>query len=109
MNAKLPRDLRLFLDDDAGFVGWCYENPDGFFVNCLRRAGEIVPCMLHSATRDGKLCQHFRNSSCAGRIQPHLTDHKYCKVCSRSRAALEKWAADRIETLMYCSSCVSLP
>lgn len=108
MTAKLPRDLHAFVADDRGFVEWCYENPDGFFLNCFRRAGEIVPYMLHSATRDGKLCQHFRNSSCAGGIQPHLTDRAYCKVCSGNRVALEKWAAGRIETLMYCSSCVSL-
>ncbi len=106
MAKKQPRDLRPFVADDAGFIEWCYENPDGFFLNCVRRAGEIVPYILHSATQDGKLCQHFRNSGCAGGIQPHLTDHDYCKVCSHSRTALEKWSAGRSETLKHCSSCL---
>ena len=109
MSTELPMDLRPFVNNDAGFIQWSCENPDGFFLNCFRRAGEIVSYMLHSATRNGKLCQHFRNSSCAGGIQPNLTNRAYCKVCSRTRKSLEKWTAKRIDPLVYCSSCVGLP
>jgi hypothetical protein len=58
---KLPKNVRLFIDDDDSFIQWCYDNPGGFFWNCFRRAGDIVePYMLHSAIIRGKLCPHFR-------------------------------------------------
>src|SRR5579872_29253 len=109
MTERLKKDLRPFVDDDQGFIEWCHANPDGFVLNCFRRAREIMPHMLHSAIRHGELCQHFRDRSCAGGMQPHLTDRAYCKVCSLNRKALERWAAEKIQNLKYCSSCANLP
>ena len=86
---KLPKDLRPFLDDDDGFIRWCYENPDGFFYNCYRKAEDIEPYMLHSAVVGGKLCQHFRNKNRPSGFEQNLTTNSFCKVCSRHRHALE--------------------
>jgi hypothetical protein len=47
---------------------------------------------LHAATRDGKLCPHFRNSNRADGYENNLTNDTYCKVCSNDRNALEKCA-----------------
>ena len=110
MRQELTKDVWLFMDNDDGFIRWYEENPDGFFWNCFRtRVGHSVrPYMLHAAIRDGKLCQHFRNSSRASGIEQNLTTTAYCKVCSVKRKALEKWAKGRGEVL-HCSSCIGLP
>ena len=34
---KLAPNLRLFLDDDGGFIQWCYDNPNGFFGTATER------------------------------------------------------------------------
>jgi len=52
---KLPKNFRLFLDDDVGFIQWCYDNPDGFFWNCYRKAGAVVELyMLHWCDDSGE-------------------------------------------------------
>lgn len=110
MRKKLTSGVWLFLDDDEGFIRWCERNPDGFFLNCFRNKGGDSgrPYMLHGAMRDGKLCQHFRNSSRASGVEQNLTTTAYCKVCSVNRKALEKWAKKR-GGLLHCSSCIGLP
>lgn len=106
---KLAPNLRLFLDDDGGFIQWCYDNPNGFFWNCYRKAGGAAePYMLHSAIIRGKLCQHFRNSNRASGFTDNLTTDVFCKVCSVDRKALEKWAEGGPYTLEYCTDCIGL-
>jgi hypothetical protein len=63
---------------------------------------------LHAATRDGKLCPHFRNSNRANGYENNLTTNAYCKVCSNDRKVLEKWARDYPGERVNCSSCVGL-
>lgn len=111
MRNQLGRDVVFFLDDDGAFIQWCYDNPDGVFWNCFRKKeGAVVrPYMLHGATRKGKLCQHFRDSTRASGFTDNLTTTDYCKVCCTDRQAAEKWARKYSDTLLYCSSCIRLP
>jgi hypothetical protein len=107
---NLSKNLRLFLDNDDGFIQWCYDNPDGFFWNCFRKHGNVVEAyMLHGAIIRGELCQHFRNGSRASGFVENLTTRSYCKVCSVDRKALETWAQGSPHSLLYCSDCIGLP
>jgi hypothetical protein len=107
MQKELEKEVWLFLDDDAGFIGWCEKNPDGFFFNCFRnKAGDVVrPYMLHTAM-GGTMCPHFRNSNREAGVEPNLTTASYCKVCSIDQQALEKWAKNLRNGLRHCSSCI---
>jgi hypothetical protein len=109
MKQELSNDVWLFLDDDAGFIEWCRENPDGFFWNCGRnQAGNVVHVYtLHLAMHHGLMCPHFRNAKRASGIENNLTTTAYCKVASIRRSSLENWAQTLPGGSRRCSSCLN--
>ena len=90
--AALPASIICFRDDDAGFLRWREDNPDGFFLNTERkpRPGNIT---LH-----GSGCPHFTGS-------PLHWTKDYIKFCSSGPQALEAWATSAIGDVKYCRTC----
>jgi hypothetical protein len=90
--ADLPASITCFRDDDAGFLRWREDHPDGFFLN-TERTPRPSYLMMH-----GSGCPHFTGS-------PLHWTKDYIKFCSRDREALEAWATSTIGDIKYCRSC----
>ena len=82
--------MEKFLNNDAGFVKWLQDNPQGYVVNDRGSDG----LMMYRAT-----CDHF---------QPHDEWAKTTnlKACSLEKRELEIWAGERNESLLNCDSCM---
>lgn len=102
-NTATPKGMYRFSEDDQGFITWCMDSPGGFIWNS---AGSL----LHAATRDGKLCPHFRNSNLASGFEPKLTSGSQ-KICSTNRAALEAFARHERSDITFreCNHCMDRP
>jgi hypothetical protein len=87
-------DVVIFRDDDDGFFSWQDEHPDGYFVNTQRNPNPNY-LVLHVPG-----CGHFK-----GAPSVHWTKD-YIKVCSESRAELERWADESVGgEVTLCRSC----
>jgi hypothetical protein len=89
--------MHSFRDDDAGYLAWVENHPEGFVVNADRspRAEELV---LHKAN-----CFSIRNPKKPAGAWTHRA---YIKVCSEVPAELERWARDETGgTLRPCGQC----
>jgi hypothetical protein len=90
--AALPASIICFRDDDAGFLQWREDNPNGFFLNTERKPGPGY-LMLHRSS-----CPHFTDS-------PLHWTKDYVKFCSPGRANLEDWAARAVGDVKHCRTC----
>lgn len=89
-----PQGVELFKDDDAGFLEWLQDHPDGYFVNSDRNPKPTY-LVLH---RPG--CPHYKGGGAV-----HLTKD-YIKFCSPRRGELEEWAANTVGgEVTLCRSC----
>jgi hypothetical protein len=87
--------VQRFQDDDAGYLAWVHQHPDGFVVNSDRHSSPRY-LVLHRAD-----CTFITRPSQEG----HWTV-AYIKVCGRDVAELERWAKAVIGgRLQPCSWC----
>jgi hypothetical protein len=87
--------MRCFIDDDAGYLSWLSDNPDGYVANTYRSPSPSY-LMIHRAT-----CQSINKLR-----GDTWTAGDYRKVCG-DRAELERWAHDRVGgRLRPCAHCM---
>lgn len=94
----------LFDGDDAMFLCWTTEFPDGYVVNLRRRLdpGYVV---LHRAN-----CRTLKTHRNAENNPGGFTERNYVKACSETVTDLEEFVADRfgIQRPFFskrCSTC----
>ena len=75
--------MRIFEDDDAGYLAWIESHRHGFVVSTTRKPDPRY-LMLHRAT-----CHTINGKPARG---DRWTTGYYIKVCSETRAALDQWA-----------------
>ncbi len=84
-----------FADDDAGYLRFLAENPDGLVVN-HDRVPRRVYLVLHRASC-ADISRHGRT---------HWTDSGLVKTCSTDRVDLEDWARSKVGgALLSCRKC----
>lgn len=79
-----PREFR---DDDAGYLVWLSEHPDGYVINVARNHGATA-ARVHRAG-----CRTISGRS------PHgggWTTGPYVKVCAQHLVELDRWAIDHV-------------
>ena len=74
--------MRIFEDDDAGYLAWIERNQHGFVVNTSRNTDPRY-LILHRAS-----CGTIRGKPACG----DRWTGDYIKACSESRADLDQWA-----------------
>jgi hypothetical protein len=75
--------MQTFIDDDAGYLRWVHNNPNGFVANVGKLpGGEIHPYMLHRST-----CSFISSD----KIKNYTTT-SYIKACSLDKQELITWA-----------------
>jgi hypothetical protein len=72
--------MRIFEDDDAGYLAWVESHPHGFVVNTYRRPNSRY-LRLHQARCD-TICGKPT-------VRADWTTGQYVKVCSEKRSALD--------------------
>ena len=75
--------MRIFADDDTGYLAWVERNQQGFVVNTFRKPDPTY-LMLHQAS-----CGTIRGKPARGE---RWTTGDFIKVCADTRAALDQWA-----------------
>ena len=75
--------MRIFEDDEAGYLGWVERNQHGFVVNSFRKPDPRY-LMLHRAT-----CHTITGKPARGE---RWTTGDFKKVCSETRGELDQWA-----------------
>ena len=75
--------MRIFEDDDAGYLAWVESHQHGFVVNTFRRP-DPRDLMLHRAT-----CGTITGKPAPG---DRWTTGLFLKACSETRAAFDQWA-----------------
>ena len=75
--------MRIFEDDDAGYLAWVERNQHGFVVNTTRKPDPRY-LLLHRAR-----CGTIRGKPARG---DRWTTGDFSKVCAETRAALDQWA-----------------
>ena len=89
--------MRLFEDDDAGYLDWVENRQDGFVVNTFRKPDPRY-LMLHRAT-----CGTIRGKPARG---DRWTTGDFLKACSETRADLDQWARENVGgKLTPCGLC----
>jgi hypothetical protein len=75
--------MRVFEDDDAGYLAWIDGNQHGFVGNTFRKPNPryLVPHRASCGTIRGKPARGER-----------WTTGEFIKACSETRAALDQWA-----------------
>lgn len=89
--------LRIFEDDDAGYVAWVASHPSGFVVNANRlpNASYVV---LHRAT-----CRTISGDPTKGRSWTSA----YLKACSEDRHVIDRWVRTKTGTVpSTCGTCL---
>lgn len=77
--------VKLFENDESGYLKWLSDNPNGYVVNTEKRINPAYMA-LHRAT-----CRHVSNYS-AQASEGAFTERGYIKACSPDIASLNKWA-----------------
>lgn len=91
-----PKGVATFVDDDAGYLGWLSDWPEGFVVNTARRP-EANYVVLHRAT-----CGTISSKPARG----SQWTKDYIKICSADLGALQEWARQATGgELRPCGSC----
>jgi hypothetical protein len=75
--------MRIFEDDDAGYLAWVERSQHGFVVNTFRKLDPRY-LMLHRAS-----CGTIRGKPARGDC---WTTGDLIKVCAETRAELDHWA-----------------
>jgi hypothetical protein len=87
--------MERFVDDDAGYLRWVAQNPDGYVLNTYRQPAASY-LKLHRAT-----CGTINDRPARG--DNWTVD--YQKVCG-DRAELELWARNQVDgELQPCPIC----
>lgn len=74
--------MRIFTDDDEGYIAWCQKHPDGFVVNTYRTPSASY-LKVHHAT-----CPHITRLQSGAN---HWTKD-YTNICGVNVAELQVWA-----------------
>ena len=74
--------MRIFEDDDTGYLAWVESHQHGFVVNTFRKPDPRY-LMLHRAT-----CGTITGRPARGQ---RWTTGDYLKACSETRPALDQW------------------
>jgi hypothetical protein len=85
-----------FRDDDAGYLAWLAEYPDGLVLN-IARSHHPAEAKLHRAT-----CWSIGAKLSNGKT---ATSGQYVKVCAAAPAEIEQWASDRQMLPPPCGAC----
>ena len=89
--------MRLFKDDDAGYLAWVEHHQDGYVVNTSRNPDPRY-LWLHRAS-----CRTIRGKPAHG---DRWTTGDYMKACSETLADLDQWARENVGgTLTPCGIC----
>lgn len=95
--------IRVFVDDDAGYMHWLERNPEGFVVNTYHSLDASYSC-LHRAT-----CSSISTYTAKARRKGGFTERQYAKVCSDKADDLRLWARDNGgpdgSISNFCSKC----
>jgi hypothetical protein len=80
-------DIEFFEDDDASYLRWSQDHPDGFVINALR--GSLADPIVHRAE--------------CWSITRHIGEHKdwthhFVKICGDELGSLRMWSYQRIGT-----------
>lgn len=89
-----------FRDDDAGFLAWLAEHPDGYVINIARGYSATEARMHHAGcwTISG---QNPRGGAWTG---------PYVKVCAEDLAEVEQWAMVHVgKPIPRCGTCHTAP
>ena len=81
----MKSDVRLFRDDDDGYLKWISDHRDGFVLNALRvpRASYL---MLHRAS-----CRDISTPT-----RSNWTTTQYLKCCAHDSEALVGWVVQHV-------------
>ncbi len=86
-----------FINDEAGYLAWVQNNPEGFVLNIDHEGYFPQYPMVHKAT-------HKLISSPA---RTNYTTGKYYKVCSSDLKVLEEWSqTHRQKKVTLCATCM---
>jgi hypothetical protein len=89
--------MRVFRDDDVGYLARVESHQHGFVVNTFRRPDSRY-LVLHRAT-----CHTITGKPARG---DRWTTDDYIKACSEARAALDQWARQTVGgELTPCGLC----
>ena len=89
--------MRIFEDDDSGYLAWVESHQGGVVVNTYRKPHPGY-LMLHQAS-----CGTIRGKPARG---DRWTTGDFIKACSETRAALDQWARQNVGgELTPCKIC----
>lgn len=90
--------MQRFVNDDAGYLRWLREHPNGFVLNTFPHVTRSY-LVLHRAS-----CRTINRPLEPGR----LWTHQYGKSCSDDRASLETWVLEELGVAVHpCGTCLS--
>jgi hypothetical protein len=84
--------MEVFHNDDAAYVRWCAEHPDGYVLNVCRHD----PIVLHRAA-----CLRLRQT---GKALGRSTT-TFPKACATDRAELKAWVRAQGRIAVPCGAC----
>jgi hypothetical protein len=88
--------MRIFEDDDAGYLAWVDGNQHGFVVNTYRKPDPRY-LILHRAS-----CGSIRGKPARG----DRWTGDYIKVCAETRAELDQWSRQNVGGKLHpCGLC----
>jgi hypothetical protein len=89
--------MRIFEEDDAGYLTWIDGHQRGFVVNTFRQPDPQY-LVLHRAS-----CGTIRGTPACGK---RWTTGDYIKACSETRADLDHWARQNVGGELHpCGLC----
>jgi hypothetical protein len=96
LDSSADPGVRVFRDDDAGYLAWLAAHREGYVINIVR-GYSVTAGRVHRAgcrTISGK---NPRGGAWTG---------PYVKICAENLAALEQWATDQVgKQVPPCGSC----
>jgi hypothetical protein len=88
--------MRVFRDDDAGYLAWLAAHPDGYVINVARKY-TVTAARVHHAS-----CRTISGQNPHGGPWTGL----YVKVCAEQMAELDQWAINQVgEPISPCGTC----
>ena len=97
MGDDVPMSVHQFRDDDAGYLQWLRDHPDGFVLN-IQHSHHASDAKVHRAD-----CHTISGENPAGGA---WTGPSYIKVCADRLTAVEQWAAAVTEvSIPTCGTC----
>jgi hypothetical protein len=89
-------NVREFCDDDAGYLAWLANHPDGYVINLARNRRPTDALTHHAGCR-----------TISGQIpRGHAWTKSYVKVCAEHLAKFEQWATDTFgQPITHCKTC----